>query len=100
MKNGLQHGQGIETFPDGAKYEGQFVNGKKHGIGKNTWANGSICYVNWVENKLQGFGKYNWPDGRKYVGSFFNSLMEAVLNPLEAFSKYKPSGEFLRSSST
>jgi len=36
-------GQGIYThYCIGAKYNGQWLNGKKHGYGVETWANGAI----------------------------------------------------------
>ena len=41
-KDDKQHGKGIETWPDGAKYEGSYAEGKKHGRGTLTFADGSI----------------------------------------------------------
>ena len=46
-KDGIKHGQGTSTFPDGDKYEGEWKNG-----GKN------------------GQGTYTFPDGQKYVGKW------------------------------
>ena len=43
------HGRGVFTWPDGRKYEGEYVNDKKHGE-----------------------GVFTWPDGRKYVGGWYD----------------------------
>jgi hypothetical protein len=40
-KEDKQDGHGIETWPDGAKYDGTYVDGKKHGEGVFHWADGS-----------------------------------------------------------
>jgi len=37
-----QHGFGLETWPDGAVYEGEYHEGKKNGRGKLTFADGSV----------------------------------------------------------
>ena len=34
MVNGLRHGVGSCTWPDGSKYEGDWSNGLRHGNGK------------------------------------------------------------------
>ena len=47
--NGNLHGRGYFTWPDGRKYEGQFVDDKK-----------------------QGYGVYIWPDGKSKLGYLIN----------------------------
>ena len=42
-------GSGIYTWPDGKKYEGEYINDKK-----------------------EGHGIFFWPDGRKYEGGWKN----------------------------
>jgi len=37
-----QHGHGTESWPDGARYEGNYEDGKKEGMGKLTFADGSF----------------------------------------------------------
>jgi len=34
------HGYGKETWPNGAKYEGEYVDGKRNGKGKETFPDG------------------------------------------------------------
>lgn len=37
--------EGVQTWADGAKYEGDFVNDLRHGDGKLHWANGEVCWL-------------------------------------------------------
>lgn len=37
-----RNGYGIQEWPDGRKYEGEFVNNLKHGDGVFTWTNGEV----------------------------------------------------------
>jgi hypothetical protein len=41
------HGQGVFTWADGRKYEGEYIDDKK-----------------------QGHGVFKWPDGRQYDGQW------------------------------
>ncbi len=43
--NGTRQGSGVQEWPDGSRYEGEFVNGLKHGKGKYIWGNGEVSYV-------------------------------------------------------
>jgi len=73
-KNDLQHGKGnllkyrkfikkkicwkgVEKWPDGSRYEGQFFEGKKHGKGCFSWADGSSYEGDFMENNIEGYGK-------------------------------------------
>ena len=40
-----RQGLGVQEWPDGARYEGEFVNGFKHGEGKYTWPNGEVTWI-------------------------------------------------------
>lgn len=37
-----REGLGFQEWPDGSKYEGEFVNGFKHGTGRYSWRNGEV----------------------------------------------------------
>jgi hypothetical protein len=41
------HGKGVFAWPDGRRYEGEYIDDKK-----------------------QGFGIFFWPDGRQYIGQW------------------------------
>ena len=45
------NGEGTFTWPDGRKYEGEYLNDKKHGLGKFTHADGSKYNGNWKDGK-------------------------------------------------
>lgn len=42
MRNGYKHGNGVELFNNGDRYEGNYSNGKPEGNGSYFWSNGSI----------------------------------------------------------
>ena len=46
----------METWPDGARYEGSYENGQKNGRGKFSWADGSKYEGNFRNNNIDGFG--------------------------------------------
>ena len=61
---------GVETWPDEAKYEGNYEFGKKHGIGTFKWADKSTFIGEFYNNNIHGKGVYTWFDGRKYEGEW------------------------------
>ena len=57
------HGKGTLFYPDGKKYEGDFINGKRHGKGIFTYLDGSAYIGNFISGKEQGVGDCIKPDG-------------------------------------
>lgn len=49
-----QHGFGTETWQDGAKFEGNYVEGKKHGKGKFIWSDNSKYEGDFLDNNIEG----------------------------------------------
>ena len=47
----------METWPDGARYEGDYMNGKKHGQGHFIWADKSVYVGHFYDNNIHGKGK-------------------------------------------
>lgn len=37
-----RHGFSVQKWPDGSRYEGEFLDSLKHGKGKYTWKNGEV----------------------------------------------------------
>ena len=84
-----EYGRRIETWGDGAIYNGEYEDGKKcevryfrwaddfeykgefymkdiHSKGIYTWADGRKCVGAYVENCKSGYGEMYWSDGRQY----------------------------------
>ena len=59
----LPNGQGTFTFPGGYKYVGELKDGKYHGQGTFTFANGNIYVGDWKEGKYDGRGTLYAADG-------------------------------------
>ena len=51
---------------DGYRYEGQLLNGIKHGKGVFTYPNG-VCYQgDWLKDEMHGIGSLFYPSGQPY----------------------------------
>merc|ERR1711957_423419 len=59
-------GQGIYTWSDGRRFEGEWYDNKMHGVGRFTWADGRIYEGEYIDDKKEGQGTFIWPDGRRY----------------------------------
>jgi hypothetical protein len=52
------HGKGVRTWPNGARFEGNFLDGMAHGKGKFNFPNGD-CYDGDFRNDLaNGYGAF------------------------------------------
>ncbi|XP_073331838.1 ankyrin repeat and MYND domain-containing protein 1 [Pagrus major] len=71
-----RQGLGVQEWPDGARYEGGFVNGFKHGEGKYTWRNGEYYEGSFYKDYRHGDGLYCWPTGHKFTGKFYLNRKE------------------------
>ena len=61
-----KNGSGIFKWPNGACYDGEFVENKRHGKGKQEWPDGS-CYVGDFQHDVrEGFGRHTWFNGEVY----------------------------------
>lgn len=84
---------GIYMFPNGDKYEGEYISLEggsleRNGRGKHITANGTVYEGNWVGDKMNGFGKLEHPSGATYEGDFVN-------NQFHGEGKYTwPNGSF------
>lgn len=63
-------GQGIFAYPDGSKYEGNFVNGKFEGHGTFYFANGDRYVGSFLENYPDGEGTRFMKDGKEEKGKW------------------------------
>lgn len=74
------HGEGIYTWADGRRYQGQYEMDKKHGFGVYQWADGRVYEGFWLNGKQHGQGKYILQDGTVKIGEWVNGKRTHWLN--------------------
>ncbi|MBF0310396.1 MAG: SUMF1/EgtB/PvdO family nonheme iron enzyme [Magnetococcales bacterium] len=70
FRNGLRHGKGVHVWPDGARYEGDFRDGQRTGQGVFRWPDGSWYEGGFLNGQRHGSGIFHYPDGSRYAGEF------------------------------
>ena len=70
FKDGLQHGTGTYTLPNGYEYVGDWVEGEIRGKGVARFPNGSVYEGEFTKGKPNGIGKIVFTDGGTYEGSW------------------------------
>ena len=70
FKEGLMNGQGTYTYVSGEKYVGEWKDGNKNGQGTYTYFLGEKYVGEWKDGKWNGQGTLTFPDGEKYVGEY------------------------------
>ncbi|XP_058494241.1 ankyrin repeat and MYND domain-containing protein 1 isoform X1 [Solea solea] len=71
-----RQGPGVQVWPDGSTYEGEFMNGFKHGRGKFTWTSGEYYEGSFYKDYRHGDGLFCWPTGHKFIGKFYLNRKE------------------------
>jgi len=56
MNEGKREGKGIQKWPDGRVYEGEWFQNLAHGKGKLIYPNGDVYYGDFVYNFKEGYG--------------------------------------------
>ncbi len=93
----MPNGYGVYTWPDGSRYEGDWMNGVKHGRGKYTWPrcartrrppkrrradlhppSGAVYEGEWNAGRMHGQGTYSAKDGTRYQGSWAADLKSGL----------------------
>ena len=70
MGKWFKKGKGVETWPNGYVYEGQFNDSKWHGKGTLKFPDGSSYTGEWKNNKMHGKGIFKWSDGKVIEGTW------------------------------
>ena len=71
--------KGIVEFPNGDRYEGEFIQGKFHGFGRfYCHQNGNKYSGQWDNNEKHGQGSLQKPNGEKFLGDFVNSCYHGI----------------------
>lgn len=75
--DGVPYGYGKMVYPDGASYEGGWVDGKREGEGVSIWGSnagpaleGSWYEGGWKNGMEHGWGIMHYADGRRYEGEW------------------------------
>ena len=71
---GVRHGFGVQSWPDGAKYKGQWSNNKAHGKGTFWHADGDCYDGEFKRDKSNGYGVYTCTDGTIYEGIWIDDI--------------------------
>ncbi len=66
----IRHGYGVQYWPDGAHYEGQWQFNIAEGHGTFWHAEGDIYTGEFKNDMANGYGEYIHTNGSKYVGEF------------------------------
>jgi hypothetical protein len=78
FKDNRCNGRGVLTFPDGTKYMGEFQEGMENGKGMLTWPDGTAYVGRFKDGKLDGQGTETWTNGAVYVGQFRGGKKDGV----------------------
>lgn len=74
-------GRGIFRWPNGSRYEGDFVDNKRHGEGKQEWPGGSSYEGSFKDDIREGYGRHTWYNG-EVKNEFFYIILVAMTNVL------------------
>nr|XP_008104526.1 PREDICTED: ankyrin repeat and MYND domain-containing protein 1 isoform X2 [Anolis carolinensis] len=74
--NQIEYKTGVQEWPDGSSYKGEFAFDLKLGYGEFDWDNGERYVGQFYKDHRHGKGVYFWPDGSKFSGSFYLSRKE------------------------
>ena len=78
FQNGLQHGTGTYTLPNGYEYSGDWVEGEIRGRGVARFPNGSVYEGEFARGKPNGLGKIVFTDGGTYEGTWEDGKITAI----------------------
>ena len=71
-----KQGQGVETWPNGYIYKGEFKNSVWSGIGTLTFPDGSTYEGEWANGFMNGQGTFTWADGKQKTGIWKNGKLQ------------------------
>ena len=70
FKDGKMHGRGQRTWPNGAKYDGEYENDLPNGHGVEIFPDGSSFDGNYHDGSYAGLGKLTLSNGLTLDGEF------------------------------
>src|SRR5690348_8723129 len=82
----MKDGRGIKTWPNGDRYDGQFVADRKEGQGTYTFGRGPWAGERYdgafVADRREGYGVYRWPTGDVYRGPWKEDRLAGPPTPM------------------
>ena len=69
-RDGVRNGQGTQILPDGRRYEGEWKDDTRNGWGVFTWPDGGRYEGEWKDGSRNGQGTQLFSDGRRYEGEW------------------------------
>ena len=69
-KNNMKHGVGEDTYAAGDRYLGEFENNMPSGRGTMYWSNGDIFRGLYEWDVREGYGQYTFADGNSFTCEF------------------------------
>ena len=70
-----KNGQGVETWPNGYIYKGEFKNSEWSGVGVLTFPDGSTYEGEWAKGFMNGKGTFTSSDGTQKSGTWKNGKL-------------------------
>ncbi|XP_039176514.1 ankyrin repeat and MYND domain-containing protein 1 isoform X1 [Crotalus tigris] len=74
--NRIEYKSGVQEWPDGSCYKGEFSFDLKLGYGEFAWDNGERYIGQFYKDHRHGKGVYFWPNGSRFTGSFYLNRKE------------------------
>ncbi|XP_026557457.1 ankyrin repeat and MYND domain-containing protein 1 [Pseudonaja textilis] len=74
--NRFEYKSGVQEWPDGSCYKGEFSFDLKLGYGEFAWDNGERYVGQFYKDYRHGKGVYFWPNGSRFTGSFYLNRKE------------------------
>jgi len=83
---GMKQGRGVKTWPNGDRYEGDFVEDRKEGVGAYSFGRGPSAGESyegeWLADRRHGYGDYRWPTGDVYRGPWQQDRLTGPPTPM------------------
>src|SRR3954468_21107818 len=83
---GMKQGRGVKTWPNGDRYEGDFVEDRKEGVGAYSYGRGPSTGESyegeWLADRRHGYGEYRWPTGDVYRGPWEQDRLTGPPTPM------------------
>ncbi|XP_027717302.1 ankyrin repeat and MYND domain-containing protein 1 isoform X2 [Vombatus ursinus] len=76
LQDFIERVSGVQEWPDGCVYKGEFGLNMKLGFGIFEWSNGEAYRGQFYKDHRHGKGTYTWPDGCTFTGTFYISHRE------------------------